>query len=1247
MKNKLRESSPRNLSSDKNIINSKEFSMIVQRIYDKEFLDTFINILNYSKKEFFENISSRIKNFLSEQYNNELIGNEKLLILINSYDKQYEQKYKTYLEELNQFIEKYKQNKNNGIKDKYITNFRKHCSKTEDYAKHNCNQKNKKGNFVPIYIQTQLKYVFCVECHKVFLSNKFISFCNKCEIEYYSNILDKNENKNLLPATWENYHCKCTINQKINCQNCNCIFYVDCKYNILKCLKCKNYRSPRNMENTCSICNRKYSSEILIYNPLEKDHLYDLLNNAIITKNRARPSKLPCCSNVNISNIKFYHNNSCKGILYLVQFKKNLTIICEKCKQFYYYDKFVWTCPSCGEEFKEEKLDSKISSGSSKNNIEIPKKNYLEDKYSKYMRKKEKSMPNVIALANEKKINNSQRNNNSNSKNDSNYEAYSSKNTDRKNRKEFSVDFKNYENNELKDFSPLKSGRKNVFSNKNEITPMKIINNENNSRLDLALKYVNTRNKPFIDKIEFASDNKTPKVYNINNSKQKYLNNNASQKDSECESNEHIPFLNNNNSVMEYKINSDKFFGRQMLQDVKSDSTNDTYRHIIKKNDKDKYKVNNYLIINRDVKFNFFMNQINKMTDEKEKNYENIYNNYTNNSKKNIKNNYNNNTNSSKNNINAKNNYNNNTNNNKNSSGTNSNSNIKKEVIIKNESSKILPHRKNMNEMRDSNISNGYNKKDLHLSEIKNNGQQNQSLTKDENPFDKYTSPKYKMRNIIVNNNNNNDKYKDNQNLIKKMEDNNKIKVNKRCLDRDRDKGKEKIKSSSREKVIILKDERPKKINYSPKVRKNEHMRINLNSKKFDSSSSIKKIEIDLTENKNEKKNEVNYELKNKFQNYKFYKKKMNESQPQPPSQSQSQNVVEEKEKSHYDEKDERKKLLKDIEEAKKEMEKNKPDDIIEFKDIDFKKDLPIEDPYLLNHPDSLAKMQKDLKRIIFKCHLPLFDPNCYHIEKKIGEGTYGAIFQVMNLKTKKKYAMKKIITNNLLSLKFLKSEFEITYENIHPHILNIYGINLKCFDSNTFSLCVLMDLAETDWDLSINERYKTHKNYTEQELISILKQLTSALIYLQKEKKIAHRDIKPENVLIFKNNIYKLADFGEAKAAKANNKINTLRGTDIYMSPLLYNGLKSSKEDVQHNLYKSDVFSLGYTLLYAITFHYDLLNELRDLNDYDKIKNILYERLKPRFSDNFIELILRMINPDEKSRIDFIGLDKLIKELL
>ena len=37
-------------------------------------------------------------------------------------------------------------------------------------------------------------------------------------------------------------------------------------------------------------------------------------------------------------------------------------------------------------------------------------------------------------------------------------------------------------------------------------------------------------------------------------------------------------------------------------------------------------------------------------------------------------------------------------------------------------------------------------------------------------------------------------------------------------------------------------------------------------------------------------------------------------------------------------------------------------------------------------------------------------------------------------------------------------------------------------------------------------------------------------------------------------------------------------------MSPILYNGLKMEKEDVVHDLYKSDVFSLGYSMLYAVS---------------------------------------------------------------
>ena len=321
----------------------------------------------------------------------------------------------------------------------------------------------------------------------------------------------------------------------------------------------------------------------------------------------------------------------------------------------------------------------------------------------------------------------------------------------------------------------------------------------------------------------------------------------------------------------------------------------------------------------------------------------------------------------------------------------------------------------------------------------------------------------------------------------------------------------------------------------------------------------------------------------------------------------------------------------------------DKPPDIIEPKNIDTKKDFPIDDPYIQNNPDIYEEIQNKLKEIIYKVKLPMFNPDLYKIEKKIGEGTHGSIFQVMNIKNGKRYAIKKIFSNDIILLKYIKKEFDLVYEAVHPNILSIYGISVKCFDSNTFSISVLMELGETDWEIEINEHFYKNKYYTENELMSILKQLVSGLVYLQKEKKIAHRDVKPENVIIFKNNIYKLGDFGEAKGTKRADKLSTLRGTDTYMSPILYKGLKMAKEDVVHDLYKSDVFSLGYSILYAVSLNHDIINEIRDLEKMEDITKILFKRMKPRYSEKFINIILKMINPEETKRIDFIALDKLI----
>ena len=191
------------------------------------------------------------------------------------------------------------------------------------------------------------------------------------------------------------------------------------------------------------------------------------------------------------------------------------------------------------------------------------------------------------------------------------------------------------------------------------------------------------------------------------------------------------------------------------------------------------------------------------------------------------------------------------------------------------------------------------------------------------------------------------------------------------------------------------------------------------------------------------------------------------------------------------------------------------------------------------------------------------------------------------------------------------------------------------------------MDLALHDWDFEIEERKKKKNYYTEKELITILKQISSALLYLQRVKRIAHRDVKPENILVFNDGIYKLGDFGEAKInrLRRNNARSTIRGTEMYMSPLLFKALQENKDDIKHDIYKSDVFSLGYCFVYAAVLDFKIIDDIRNLNNDFKVKKILQRILFLRYSREFIELIFKMIAINEDDRIDFIGLDKLLNE--
>ena len=197
------------------------------------------------------------------------------------------------------------------------------------------------------------------------------------------------------------------------------------------------------------------------------------------------------------------------------------------------------------------------------------------------------------------------------------------------------------------------------------------------------------------------------------------------------------------------------------------------------------------------------------------------------------------------------------------------------------------------------------------------------------------------------------------------------------------------------------------------------------------------------------------------------------------------------------------------------------------------------------------------------------------------------------------------------------------------------------------------MELGSMDWEKEILERQKRSQYYTENELMNIVLVLVNSLEKLQKEN-ISHRDIKPQNILVFNNNnnqTYKLADFGEAKELISGNRPTekqTLRGTELYMSPLLFYGLRSRKikKYIKHNPYKSDVFSLGLCTLFAATLCFESLYDVRELKNNISIKIIIEKYLKKRYSYKIIDLISSMLDINEATRDDFVELKKRIENM-
>ena len=262
---------------------------------------------------------------------------------------------------------------------------------------------------------------------------------------------------------------------------------------------------------------------------------------------------------------------------------------------------------------------------------------------------------------------------------------------------------------------------------------------------------------------------------------------------------------------------------------------------------------------------------------------------------------------------------------------------------------------------------------------------------------------------------------------------------------------------------------------------------------------------------------------------------------------------------------------------------------------------------------------------------------------KKMGEGAEGTINAVRWKKNNKIYILKKceIIYDDVAKQ---RKEINMHLKNLVDStgcngIIKIYGHLLSTNHFGTYYFYELMEKADKDWEQEIFYRQKHNLYYQEYELMNLFKQLIKTFSLLQLNN-FTHRDIKPTNIMIV-NGILKICDFGNARIIKNNGVIiQKIRGSELFLSPIIFKGLHSGMTTIRHNTYKSDVFSLGMCFFLAASLGYDGLNIIREIYDMNIIRKVLNQCLGKRYSQNLINLLLNMLQVDENKRPDFIQLE-------
>jgi serine/threonine protein kinase len=192
-----------------------------------------------------------------------------------------------------------------------------------------------------------------------------------------------------------------------------------------------------------------------------------------------------------------------------------------------------------------------------------------------------------------------------------------------------------------------------------------------------------------------------------------------------------------------------------------------------------------------------------------------------------------------------------------------------------------------------------------------------------------------------------------------------------------------------------------------------------------------------------------------------------------------------------------------------------------------------------------------------------------YEVLESLGEGGMGLVYRVRDRETNEILALKLLrpeIARDPAMMERFKDEIRLARRITHKNVSRIY-------DFNRVDDLVYITMEYVDGE-SLRAYLKRAGKLSPERVIDLARQIAAGLGEAHAQG-VVHRDLKPENVILARDGLVKLMDFGIARAL-GGNTTTTVIGTPGYMAPEQSQG-KSVDQ-------RTDLYALGLILYECLT---------------------------------------------------------------